>query len=77
MKGNISRFINHSCNPSCVLQKWVVNSRLRMGIFATRDIAEGEELTFDYKFERYGYFLTPFQIHMYLFQIESTKMLLW
>lgn len=22
--GNISRFMNHSCNPNCVTQKWTV-----------------------------------------------------
>jgi SET domain-containing protein len=53
-KGNISRFVNHSCNPNCVLQKWVVQNRIRMGLFTLRSIAAGEELTFDYKFERYG-----------------------
>jgi SET domain-containing protein len=53
-KGNISRFVNHSCAPNCILQKWVVQNRVRMGIFTLREIAAGEELTFDYKFERYG-----------------------
>lgn len=53
-KGNASRFINHSCNASCELQKWTVNSRVRMGIFAKREVGAGDELTFDYKFERYG-----------------------
>ncbi|KAJ1567124.1 histone methyltransferase set2, partial [Cladochytrium tenue] len=53
-KGNLARFMNHSCAPNCELQKWVVGSQLRMGLFALRDIKEGEELTFDYKFERYG-----------------------
>ncbi|KAJ3332248.1 histone methyltransferase set2 [Blyttiomyces sp. JEL0837] len=53
-KGNIARFMNHSCAPNCELQKWVVNSRLRMGIFTLREIGANEELTFDYKFERYG-----------------------
>jgi hypothetical protein len=53
-KGNISRFVNHSCAPNCILQKWVVQNRIRMGIFTTRNILAGEELTFDYKFERYG-----------------------
>ncbi|KAK9722596.1 hypothetical protein K7432_002586 [Basidiobolus ranarum] len=52
--GCLARFINHSCNPNCVLQKWIVGSKLRMGIFTLRSIAVGEELTFDYKFERYG-----------------------
>ncbi|KAI9319832.1 hypothetical protein BX666DRAFT_1853288, partial [Dichotomocladium elegans] len=53
-KGCLARFINHSCNPSCVTQKWVVGKSMRIGIFTRRPIKAGEELTFDYKFERYG-----------------------
>ncbi|KAG0369543.1 histone methyltransferase set2, partial [Mortierella sp. AD032] len=53
-KGCLARFINHSCNPNCHLEKWVVGSKLRIGIFTIKRIAEGEELTFDYQFERYG-----------------------
>lgn len=53
-KGNISRFMNHSCFPNCALQKWVVGSSVRVGLFTTRDVKMGSELTFDYKFERYG-----------------------
>ncbi|KNC98643.1 uncharacterized protein SPPG_06324 [Spizellomyces punctatus DAOM BR117] len=53
-KGNMSRFMNHSCSPNCALHKWVVGSNWRIGIFALRDLDVGEELSFDYKFERYG-----------------------
>ncbi|KAI9209813.1 uncharacterized protein BJ171DRAFT_485101 [Polychytrium aggregatum] len=53
-KGNIARFMNHSCNPNCVLQKWVVETQVRIGIFTLKDVKAGSELTFDYKFERYG-----------------------
>ncbi|KAI8052543.1 hypothetical protein BDF22DRAFT_524931 [Syncephalis plumigaleata] len=53
-KGSYARFINHSCNPNCVLQKWTVGARTRMGIFTLRRVLQGEELTFDYKFQRYG-----------------------
>ncbi|CAG0890824.1 unnamed protein product [Cyprideis torosa] len=53
-KGNVSRFINHSCEPNSETQKWTVNGDLRVGFFSTRKIAPGEEITFDYKFERYG-----------------------
>ncbi|CAO3565467.1 unnamed protein product [Mortierella alpina] len=53
-KGCLARFINHSCNPNCHLEKWVVGSKLRIGIFTIKRVAEGEELTFDYQFERYG-----------------------
>ncbi|KAJ1965494.1 hypothetical protein GGI12_000716 [Dipsacomyces acuminosporus] len=51
-KGCIARFINHSCGPNCVLQKWMVAGAVRMGIFVQRPIKRGEEITFDYKFER-------------------------
>lgn len=53
-KGNWARFINHSCDPNCLTQKWMVNGEIRIGIFAMRDVLEGEELTFDYQFERFG-----------------------
>ncbi|KAJ2594898.1 hypothetical protein H4R99_005568 [Coemansia sp. RSA 1722] len=51
-RGCIARFINHSCGPNCVLQKWMVGGAIRMGIFVERPIKRGEEITFDYKFER-------------------------
>ncbi|KAF9109112.1 histone methyltransferase set2 [Mortierella sp. AM989] len=53
-RGCLARFINHSCSPNCHLEKWVVGSKLRIGIFTIKRVAEGEELTFDYQFERYG-----------------------
>ncbi|KAJ2617299.1 hypothetical protein H4S08_000400 [Coemansia sp. RSA 1365] len=51
-KGCLARFINHSCGPNCVLRKWMVGGAIRMGIFVERPIKRGEEITFDYKFER-------------------------
>ncbi|EDO43763.1 predicted protein, partial [Nematostella vectensis] len=54
LKGSISRFINHSCEPNCVTQKWTVNGLLRIGFFTLRTIKAGEELTFDYQLQRYG-----------------------
>jgi histone-lysine N-methyltransferase SETD2 len=52
--GNLARFMNHSCNPNCETQKWTVNGRLHVGLFAKRPIKADTELTFDYKFVRYG-----------------------
>jgi hypothetical protein len=50
-KGNLSRFINHSCDPNCELVRWEVRGRTRIGIFAKRNIASGESLSYDYQFE--------------------------
>jgi len=54
LQGALGRFINHSCEPNCETQKWLVQGELAIGLFTQRSIRAGEELTFDYNFERYG-----------------------
>lgn len=44
---NTARFINHSCDANCEPQ--IVRGRI--WIIALRDIAAGEELTYDYGFD--------------------------
>ncbi|KAK3702355.1 histone methyltransferase set1 [Vermiconidia calcicola] len=51
-KGGIARFINHSCNPNCTAKIIKVEGIPRIVIYALKDIAKNEELTYDYKFER-------------------------
>ncbi|RDX84648.1 Histone-lysine N-methyltransferase ASHH2, partial [Mucuna pruriens] len=51
-KGNLGRFINHSCDPNCRTEKWMVNGEICIGLFALRDIKKDEELTFDYNYVR-------------------------
>ncbi|HTW38314.1 MAG TPA: SET domain-containing protein-lysine N-methyltransferase [Steroidobacteraceae bacterium] len=46
--GNAARFINHSCEPNCES----VIERRRVFIDAIRDIAPGEELSYDYQIGR-------------------------
>lgn len=46
--GNEARFINHSCEPNCQ----AVDVDGRIWIEALRPIAAGEELTYDYAYER-------------------------
>ncbi|XP_012450901.1 histone-lysine N-methyltransferase ASHH1 isoform X1 [Gossypium raimondii] len=53
-KGNLARFINHSCQPNCETRKWTVLGEIRVGIFAKEDIPIGTELAYDYNFEWYG-----------------------
>lgn len=50
---NECRFVNHSCEPNCEMQKWTVNGLYRVGLFALRDIQPGEELSYDYNFQSY------------------------
>lgn len=46
--GSDSRFINHSCDPNCE----AIDDDGRIFIEALRRIGEGEELTYDYAYER-------------------------
>jgi uncharacterized protein len=52
--GSVARFINHSCAPNCRTE--VI--RGRVWIVARRDIAAGEELTYDY-----GFSLKEWRLH--------------
>ncbi|KAF4959913.1 hypothetical protein FGADI_1416 [Fusarium gaditjirri] len=51
-KGGIARFINHSCDPNCTAKIIKVEGSKRIVIYALKDIATTDELTYDYKFER-------------------------
>ncbi|KAK6179037.1 hypothetical protein SNE40_011484 [Patella caerulea] len=51
---NVGRFVNHSCQPNCEMQKWTVNGLNRMVLFALRDIQPMEELTYDYNFDSFN-----------------------
>jgi SET domain-containing protein len=49
VRGNVARFVNHSCSPNCWIE---VDGKTRtIWIRASRAIAAGEELTYDYNTE--------------------------
>lgn len=53
--GSIARFVNHSCNPNCRMEKWIVHGQPRMALFAgDQPIMTGEELTYDYNFDPFS-----------------------
>ena len=54
LRGNFGRFLNHRCTPNVATNVWQVGAEERVGVFATRDIAAGDELTLDYQWQRVG-----------------------
>lgn len=53
--GSIARFVNHSCDPNCRMEKWIVHGQPRMALFAgDKPIMTGEELTYDYNFDPFS-----------------------
>ncbi len=48
VNGNAARFLNHSCDGNCE----AINDRKRIFIDARRNIKAGEELLYDYGYER-------------------------
>lgn len=53
VRSNTARYINHSCDPNCEAE--IRDGRIM--IYAVRDIAREEELTFDYGDEYFNEFL--------------------
>ena len=49
-KGNIGRFINHSCDPCCVTKIIEHNGEKKIVVITTRRVEVGEEITYDYFF---------------------------
>lgn len=53
--GSIARFVNHSCDPNCRMEKWIVHGQPRMALFAgEKPIMTGDELTYDYNFDPFS-----------------------
>ncbi|KAL8615961.1 hypothetical protein ACOMHN_034637 [Nucella lapillus] len=52
--GNLTRFVNHSCEPNCEMQKWNVNGLYHMVLRTLREIKSHEEITYDYNFHSFN-----------------------
>ena len=46
--GGVARYINHSCDPNCNVERWKVRGIMRAAVVANKDISAGTELSFDY-----------------------------
>ncbi|MBM3261342.1 SET domain-containing protein [Candidatus Kaiserbacteria bacterium] len=54
-RSNVARYINHGCDPNCEVEM----DGERLMIYAIKNIAKGEELSFDYGAEYYDEFIKP------------------
>ncbi|KAG2193674.1 hypothetical protein INT47_002316 [Mucor saturninus] len=53
-KGTEARFINHSCDPNCHIEKWSLKGESHYGVFASVDIGANSELFYDYNFSTFN-----------------------
>lgn len=49
-KGNVSRYLNHCCEPNVEARKIIYRGNTHIAFFSLKDIEEREELKFDYAF---------------------------
>ena len=49
-KGNVTRWVNHSCEPNCATRCAVLDGKRRVVLYSLRNVDAGEELTYDYQF---------------------------
>ena len=50
--GNLTRFINHSCEPNCAVHKVIVNDEPRLAIYTRKAIGAGTPLSISYNFDQ-------------------------
>jgi [histone H3]-lysine4 N-trimethyltransferase ASH1L len=49
--GSITRYTNHSCEPNCRIEKWIVGGWRRVALFAgDGGLKKGDKLTYDNNF---------------------------
>ena len=53
--GSTARFANHSCDPTCQLQKWTVLGEPRICLVSKRALAPGTEITYNYQYFEDGF----------------------
>ena len=51
-RGGLARFANHCCDPNCYSRIIQKGGKQRIALYSKRAIDAGEEITYDYKFDR-------------------------
>ena len=55
-KENLTRYINHSCDPNCKLEVWIINCQPQLWFVTTKFIKKGDSITFDYGTDAFKFF---------------------
>ena len=50
--GSLARSVNHSCEPNCRMERWIVGGEPGIALYAGVDVDAGKELTFHYNFQK-------------------------
>ena len=66
---NSAKYSNHSCTPNCAIDI----AKGRIWLEALRDIEKGEELTYDYGFDRADWYERPCRCQSALFRLLWQK----
>ena len=53
--GSVARFANHSCSPTCSLQKWHIRGECRIALVANHDLQPNDEVTYNYQYFNDGF----------------------
>lgn len=57
--GSVARFANHSCEPTCTLQRWTVLGEPRIVLVSNCDLTAGTEITYKYGYHDDGFKNNP------------------
>ncbi|XP_077181352.1 histone-lysine N-methyltransferase SETMAR [Paroedura picta] len=72
-RGNVGRFLNHSCEPNLIMAPVRIDSMVpKLALFADRDICAEEELSYDYS-GRHRNYVPDFQRDQMKIQEEELK----
>lgn len=59
--GSFARFANHSCEPSCRMERWTVKGERRIVLTSQRPLTSHTEVTYCYNFEDDGWQHNPYR----------------
>ena len=47
----VLKYVNHSCNPNCRMEVWLVEGLQRIALYTTKNLKKGDWLSYNYRTE--------------------------